>query len=55
MRRAWVIEERVLAPRVNQYGEHQLLWNCGKLHASEVSPKGITGTLTCLGLTNLPP
>lgn len=39
--RAWVFQERYLAPRVIHVGEHQLGWECRKLNALEAFPKGL--------------
>jgi Heterokaryon incompatibility protein (HET) len=41
MQRAWVFQERVLAPRVLHFGERQMFWECRELEASEVFPVGI--------------
>ena len=40
-KRAWVMQERFLAPRVLHFGSQQLLWECGKLHACEQYPQGL--------------
>lgn len=40
-RRAWVIQERLLAPRIIYYGKEQLLWECLELKAYETYPDGI--------------
>ena len=40
-RRAWVLQERLLAPRVLHFGKRQLLWECNELRACEVYPRGI--------------
>ena len=39
--RAWVLQERLLAPRVLHFGKRQLLWECNKLRACEVYPSGM--------------
>ena len=38
-RRAWVLQECLLAPRVLHFGKKQLLWECNELRACEVYPK----------------
>jgi hypothetical protein len=40
-RRAWVLQERILASRVLHFGESQLFWECHELDACEMYPKGI--------------
>lgn len=39
--RGWVLQERVLAPRVLHFGFDQLLWECCELSASEEFPGGM--------------
>ena len=41
--RGWVLQERVLAPRVLHFGFDQLLWECCDLAAAEEFPSGIPG------------
>ena len=43
-RRAWVLQERLLAPRVLHFGKRQLLWECNELRACEVYPRGMRAT-----------
>ena len=43
-RRAWVLQERLLAPRVLHFGKRQLLWECNHLRACELYPKGMRAT-----------
>ncbi len=43
-RRAWVLQERLLAPRVLHFGKKQLLWECNELRACEVYPRGMRAT-----------
>lgn len=53
-RRAWVIQERILAPRILHFGRSQLLWECCELYASETFPDGIIPSVlqpVCLNLT----
>lgn len=40
-RRAWVVQERILAPRTLYYGEKQILWECLELDACETYPEGV--------------
>jgi len=40
-RRAWVLQERLLAPRVLHFCEDQIAWECRHLDAAEYSPDGI--------------
>lgn len=43
--RAWVYQERVLAPRIVHMGHHQILWECSEVPlASECFPSGIPDT-----------
>ena len=39
--RAWVVQERLLAPRVVHFGANQLLWECNALKACELYPDGL--------------
>ena len=41
LKRAWVQQEVILAPRVLHFGQSQLLWNCCELKACETFPKGL--------------
>jgi hypothetical protein len=41
LRRAWVIQERLLAPRVVHFGAHQIFWECNALKACELYPSGL--------------
>jgi hypothetical protein len=40
-RRGWVLQERLLAPRVLHFSSQQLVWECRKLVAAEKYPKGL--------------
>ncbi|KAL8652101.1 MAG: hypothetical protein Q9226_004405 [Calogaya cf. arnoldii] len=40
-KRAWVVQERLLAPRVLHFAETQLYWECNELHACESWPEGM--------------
>ena len=39
--RAWVIQERLLAPRVLRFGQTQLYWECRELSACELYLHGL--------------
>lgn len=41
--RSWVVQERLLSPRVIHFSDRQLFWECAELQASESSPFGIPG------------
>ncbi|MCJ1275164.1 hypothetical protein MMC21_002964 [Puttea exsequens] len=41
IRRAWVVQERLLAPRVLHFGSRQLFWECSECDASEDFPLGL--------------
>jgi Heterokaryon incompatibility protein (HET) len=41
LRRAWVVQERLLAPRVVHFGAHQIFWECNTLKACELYPSGL--------------
>lgn len=36
--RAWVVQERILAPRILHFGENQLYWECNEKDACETFP-----------------
>jgi hypothetical protein len=40
-RRGWVFQERLLAPRVLHFTEHQIIWECFTENKCEAFPKGI--------------
>lgn len=44
-RRAWVLQERLLSPRVLHFDHDQLVWECNELTASERYPTGLTGLI----------
>ena len=50
-KRAWVVQERLLAPRVLHFGRIQLAWECHEVDACETYPTGLpvaqqsTGTM----------
>ena len=39
--RAWVMQERLLAPRVLHFGKRQLFWECQELRGCESAPGGV--------------
>lgn len=41
LQRAWVLQERLLAPRVIHFGARQVLWECLELEACETYPDGL--------------
>lgn len=43
-RRAWVVQERLLAPRVLHFTRTQLFWECRELEACESYPNGLPKT-----------
>ncbi|KAK3987711.1 heterokaryon incompatibility protein-domain-containing protein [Cladorrhinum sp. PSN332] len=43
--RAWVLQERLLSPRVLHFDHDQLVWECNELTASERYPDGISGLI----------
>lgn len=38
--RGWVFQERILAPRILYFGHDEMHWECQRLEASEVAPRG---------------
>jgi hypothetical protein len=40
-RRGWVVQERLLAPRILHFSQHQVFWECLTLRACEAFPQGI--------------
>ncbi|KAK8073463.1 hypothetical protein PG994_004362 [Apiospora phragmitis] len=40
-RRAWVLQERLLSPRVIHFGSQQLFWECCTKDAAEIYPDGV--------------
>ena len=45
LQRAWVVQERLLPPRVLHFGARQLLWECRSSFATEVLPRGVPASL----------
>jgi len=45
-RRAWVLQERLLAPRVLHFDRDQLVWECSELTACERFPTGFNDLIT---------
>ena len=54
-RRAWVVQERLLASRVLHYGREQLFWECHELEACETFPRGNPPDLLRAGFKGLEP
>lgn len=44
-RRGWVVEERLLAPRILHFGKTKLFWKCRMIHASESDFRGVSHTM----------
>ena len=44
-RRAWVLQERLMAPRVLHFGRNQILWECRTKDAAETYPEGLPQAL----------
>jgi hypothetical protein len=42
MRRGWVQQERLLAPRILYFGRGQLFWECRDYNACESFPNGLS-------------
>lgn len=51
-KRGWVLQERLLSPRVLHFGSNQLLWECRELDAAEVYPHGLPNALRRSAYTN---
>jgi hypothetical protein len=41
LNRGWVLQERLLAPRILHFGHSQLYWECNELQACETLPTGL--------------
>ena len=56
-RRAWVVQERLLAPHVLHFGSKQILWECHHLDACEMYPRGLPPSLSsiCTGFKGMDP
>ena len=39
--RAWIVQERILSPRVVYFGRKMVYWECWQLAACEVNPQGL--------------
>ncbi|KAG0645597.1 hypothetical protein D0Z07_8631 [Hyphodiscus hymeniophilus] len=55
LNRGWVVQERVLAPRVVHFASRQLYWECHQHDCCETYPRGIPSVITQTrdGLTSL--
>ena len=51
LQRAWVVQERLLAPRVLHFGRNQLFWECSELVST---PIYLSGCCACQSLPVLP-
>lgn len=40
-RRGWVVQERILSPRILHFGAQQLFWECHEIEACESFPRGL--------------
>lgn len=49
--RGWVLQERLLAPRVLHFCPNQLIWECAELDAAEAYPEGLPAILANTGKT----
>ncbi|KAL9004716.1 MAG: hypothetical protein Q9188_002468 [Gyalolechia gomerana] len=49
--RGWVLQERLLAPRVLHFCPNQLVWECAELDAAEAYPDGLPAILASKGKT----
>lgn len=45
-KRAWVLQERFLAPRILHFGRRQLIWECCEKDAAEIYPDGLPLSLS---------
>lgn len=50
-KRAWVVQERLLAPRVLHFGQSELLWECCETEASETYPRGLLPVMAIVSST----
>ena len=46
--RAWVLQERLLAPRVLHFGRNQVFWECHELDAAESFPAGLPSLMSVM-------
>ncbi|KAH7091524.1 heterokaryon incompatibility protein-domain-containing protein [Paraphoma chrysanthemicola] len=51
-RRAWVTQERLLAPRVLHFGRYQIFWECREHDACESYPEGLPSLFVAQTTTN---
>ena len=52
-RRAWVFQERLLAPRTVHFAYDQIWWECRKIRSSEIFPHGIPERPVYLGRSQI--
>ena len=50
--RAWVAQERLLAPRILHFARDEMMWECNSLSACETFPAGFPGTSSSMSLKN---
>lgn len=46
MHRGWVVQERILAPRILHFAHGQIFWECSSLRACETFPHGVPDNKT---------
>lgn len=46
--RAWILQERLLSPRVVHFASAQVFWECHELDAAESSPRGLPSVSSAL-------
>ena len=51
--RAWIVQERLLPPRVLHFGRRQLFWECNALKACELYPGGLPAKAGLLSTAEL--
>ena len=49
--RGWVLQERLLAPRVLHFGAQQLVWECHEMDATETYPDGLPTAMSVIAAT----
>lgn len=47
MHRGWVVQERILAPRILHFAHGEILWECCSLRACETFPHGVPDNKSC--------
>jgi hypothetical protein len=54
LKRGWVVQERILAPRTLHFGIGQLFWECKQFQACETYPGGLPSTMYADKVSFLP-